>query len=816
MQSRRVGEVARERLRENGNRAAHQHRGRQDQQCREQHVEREADTAGLVRDREREPAHRAKQHREQPRAEANAALDRTVEQQQAGGFAARFGSLHHAPGHGAEQRVADRESTEEEREHRGSGFAVRAEQRRQVLLPGHFVDEATEARQHGEPERGGAHQAVHSNRPPTGSSRLVCRPPELCSLAGIVAQGRERDAAVLRRDPAAPPVSCAAAWLVARSGSSTNCFDAYPRRPDDPHDAHVEYEPEATLLALEAAIARLGHRAVRLGRPHDLLDAAAKGDVAIDAALCIAEGYGTRNREAWAPVLLEMLGVPQLGSDALTLSLSLDKAWTRAVVAAAGVPVAPGVRRAVARGSGKRRAAGWFPVLREAALGRNCEGHRARASRVDVAGALVAAVARVVSRYRQPALVEHFLAGAEYTVTVIGNDPPRALPVLQRALEAETRIGIHAVETPATSLAHVDSRRARRGARSRSSHALAIRAYDALDCRDFARADFKCDDAGRPIFLEINPLPTFAPDGSFGILAAADEPQRTKSCSPRCWRSASAVSASLMEWPRVAAPPGVAERDWRDWTWQMQHRVTQRRRARRVRRSQRRRAQRDRRARRTLPLRDHAVLRVADGPERSRVSDPPPGGAAPRGARRSGRPRRSARRGGALAGEERGARLRRSHRVLREQRMRALLPLLPAQAHGRRARVGDEEARVAGRTRLDPRDAGDPRRAADGRRPAGLLRRQARLAARRAARDPPRRADPARHAPAGDASLPRDGRALPPARAPSSDLGEHPLQPSEGTHRRGGRSRRQAHARGLPGGQPERAARAASTTTSRP
>ena len=84
---------------------------------------------------------------------------------------------------------------------------------------------------------------------------------------------------------------------------------------------------------------------MRLGRPHDSARRArAQGDeLAVDAALSIAEGYGSRNREAWAPVLLEMLGVPQLGSDALTLSLSLDKAWTRAVVAEAGVPVAPGV-----------------------------------------------------------------------------------------------------------------------------------------------------------------------------------------------------------------------------------------------------------------------------------------------------------------------------------------------------------------------------------------------------------------------------------------------------------------------------------------
>ncbi len=35
----------------------------------------------------------------------------------------------------------------------------------------------------------------------------------------------------------------------------------------------------------------------------------------IDAALDLPEGYGSRNREAWAPVLLEMAGVPTLGSD---------------------------------------------------------------------------------------------------------------------------------------------------------------------------------------------------------------------------------------------------------------------------------------------------------------------------------------------------------------------------------------------------------------------------------------------------------------------------------------------------------------------
>ena len=312
-----------------------------------------------------------------------------------------------------------------------------------------------------------------------------------------------------------------------RIGLVYELFGAYPRRPGDPPDAQVEYEPEGTLLGLEAAIGRLGHRPVRLGRPHDLLAAAAKGAVAVDAALSIAEGYGSRNREAWAPVLLEMLGVPQLGSDALTLSLSLDKAWTRALVAAAGVRVAPGL---VLHGEAEAWQADvvpGFPCFVKPRWEGSSKGI-GLGSRADDRAALAAAVARVVARYGQPALVERFLPGAEYTVTLVGNDPPAALPVLQRALEATTRIGLHAVErkpgerveagAEPPALAHVLPGRLD-AALERELVALARRAFAALECRDFARVDFKCGADGRPCFLEINPLPSFAPDGSFGVHA---------------------------------------------------------------------------------------------------------------------------------------------------------------------------------------------------------------------------------------------------------------------------------------------------------
>jgi len=299
-------------------------------------------------------------------------------------------------------------------------------------------------------------------------------------------------------------------------------FDTYRGRPGDPEDFAVEYEPEATVAVLSEALESLGHRVLRLGSPHALLAALASGRLPkLDAALSIAEGYGSRNREAWAPVLLEMAGVPCLGSDALSLSLSLDKAWTHRMVASAGLPVAP--QRVVGSAAEAERCdlPAPFPLFVKPRWEGAAKGIRPTSRVVDRAG-LVREVARIVRDYQQPALVEAFLEGSEYTVTVVGHAPPRALPVVQRALEVETRIGLHALEGPGSGRGRAFEH-CLPGVLTPQLEAelreLALHVYALLDCRDFARADFRLDAAGRPVFLEINPLPTFAPDGTFALLA---------------------------------------------------------------------------------------------------------------------------------------------------------------------------------------------------------------------------------------------------------------------------------------------------------
>ncbi len=298
-------------------------------------------------------------------------------------------------------------------------------------------------------------------------------------------------------------------------------FDAYPWTEDAPPDADAEYEPEETVEALAAAVERLGHTPVRVGTAFDLRERLGAG-LALDAAINIAEGAHSRNREAYAPILLEMAGIPYLGSDALTLSVTLDKAWTKDLVAAADVPTPPHrVYGAVDEIDADDLPA--FPLFAKPRYEGTSKGITPE-SKVDDVAALRREVERITTTYGQDAVAEEFVSGGgEFTVAVVGHDPPEALPVLQRGVEPTTDIGLHALEHRGAPTADEDWDYALRGtlapALEERLQTLTLRLFRKLDCRDFARADFRVDADGQPWFLEINPLPTFKPGDTFAIIA---------------------------------------------------------------------------------------------------------------------------------------------------------------------------------------------------------------------------------------------------------------------------------------------------------
>ncbi len=306
-----------------------------------------------------------------------------------------------------------------------------------------------------------------------------------------------------------------------RIGLIYDTFDAYSWTEDDPPDADAEFEPEETVEVLAETVRHMGHTPVRVGTAFDLREQLNEG-LDLDAAINIAEGAHSRNREAYAPILLEMADIPCLGSDALTLSVTLNKGWTKDLVAAADVPTPP---HRVFGDADEIDANDLpaFPLFVKPQYEGTSKGIMPE-SRVETLDALRAEVERVTTTYDQDAIVERFVAGGgEFTVAVVGHDPPEALPVLQRAVESSTGIGLHALEHRGAPSAEEDWTYDLGGTLDPSLEdqlqTFALRVFDTLDCRDFARADFRVDADGQPWFLEVNPLPTFKPDDTFAIIA---------------------------------------------------------------------------------------------------------------------------------------------------------------------------------------------------------------------------------------------------------------------------------------------------------
>src|SRR5215472_4096759 len=101
----------------------------------------------------------------------------------------------------------------------------------------------------------------------------------------------------------------------------------------------AEFDSEITIASICDALRGLGHEPVRIGHIRALTQQLVAGE-RWDAVFNICEGLKGYAREAQVPALLEAYGIPAVFSDPLTLALTLDKGWTKRIVAAAGVPTA--------------------------------------------------------------------------------------------------------------------------------------------------------------------------------------------------------------------------------------------------------------------------------------------------------------------------------------------------------------------------------------------------------------------------------------------------------------------------------------------
>lgn len=235
---------------------------------------------------------------------------------------------------------------------------------------------------------------------------------------------------------------------------------------------------------------------------------------------------GRPQMHAAATAALELFRVPFTGSSAAALWLTTDKVATRALLASCGLPVAAGGRLDPRDPSLLSRVPPpWIlkPGWEDASVG--LDGDPVCSTPMQALERARALAARFPG---QPVLLEHFLPGREFNVSMLaGEGGVDTLPVAEIAF-VDFPAGVPALvgyEAKWVAGSFEETHTVRRFPGSEDAalltrmRALAAAAWEACGLSGYGRVDLRLDEAGLPVILEVNTNPCLSKDA--GFMAAA-------------------------------------------------------------------------------------------------------------------------------------------------------------------------------------------------------------------------------------------------------------------------------------------------------
>jgi len=288
-------------------------------------------------------------------------------------------------------------------------------------------------------------------------------------------------------------------------------------KPDEglPEDFYIEFDDEETVNAIADALEKGGCNVTKIEADEEAYGKLKR--LKPNIVFNIAEGIRGESRESQIPAMLEMLGIPYTGSGPLTLAIALDKALTHQLLSVNGVP-SPNYQ-VLTNPDQKLTKKSKFPLVVKPLAEGSSKGVRS-SSLVRDEESLRKQVSWVIETYKQPAIVEAFIPGREFTVGLLGNDEPIVLPPVEILLDKlpSGASPLYSYEAkwiwdvpekpldifrcPADTSEELETR----------IRYIAKRTFKVLNCRDLCRIDMRLDEKGKPCVLEVNPLPGLIPD----------------------------------------------------------------------------------------------------------------------------------------------------------------------------------------------------------------------------------------------------------------------------------------------------------------
>jgi len=221
----------------------------------------------------------------------------------------------------------------------------------------------------------------------------------------------------------------------------------------------------------------------------------------------MAYGIQGVSRYTHLPAILEMLGVPYVGSNPMAHGLALDKVIAKIVFQSAGLPTPRFWNFASPDDQFDDLT---FPVIVKPKMEAVSYGIRV----VDNEHDLRDAVKDIIDEFQQHVLVEQFIPGREFAVGLLGNGPPEVLPIVEIDLEGDP----NAIQTARDKLkkprdkicpAEISQEKAE------EMGDLVRRAFRSLELFDFARVDLRMDAEGTLYILEVNSMASLGLTGAY-------------------------------------------------------------------------------------------------------------------------------------------------------------------------------------------------------------------------------------------------------------------------------------------------------------
>jgi len=257
----------------------------------------------------------------------------------------------------------------------------------------------------------------------------------------------------------------------------------------------------------------------------DLIKVKAKIDFVFN--LC-DEGFSNEaRRELHVPALLEMLSIPYTGSGPQCLTFCYDKSLVRGIAKEMDIPVPEAIFIKPEDTAFELHYD--FPVITKPNFGDSSFGITQRSVAYNPEE-LTNAISEIREKfgYDKPILVEEFLSGKDLSVGIIGNPPESytVLPIIEEDYsslpEELPRIcGYEVKWLPESPYWNIKSARAELPEEvERNIVEWCSKLFERLECRDYARFDWRLDASGNPKLLEVNPNPGWCWDGHLAKMAA--------------------------------------------------------------------------------------------------------------------------------------------------------------------------------------------------------------------------------------------------------------------------------------------------------